>query len=333
MKTIVVGRDLDLPLVGCIHYGLIDRGTNVLQVRPTTICPLSCVFCSTDAGPKSRSRLTEVVVRLDLMLEWLKWAVKSKGCRQIEVHIDTVGDPLTYPWLPELVEEASSMRGVKVVSIQTHGHLLTDRLIEDLEEAGLSRVNLSIDALDPELAREISGTPGYSVERVKEMAEAIADSGIDLLIAPVWVPKLNDREIPRIIEFALEAGAGKRWPPLGVQKYLEHPRGRKPKGVKPMSWRAFYSKLREWEREYGVKLVLRREDFNIHPHPQVIKDLKVGSKIEVELEAPGWLKGEKIGVYRGRAVTVVDAEEIPLGARVRARVIWSKHGLAIVRPY
>ncbi|MFP3179020.1 MAG: radical SAM protein, partial [Thermocladium sp.] len=34
------------PLVGSLAFGIIDRGTNVIEVRPTSICSLSCIFCS-----------------------------------------------------------------------------------------------------------------------------------------------------------------------------------------------------------------------------------------------------------------------------------------------
>ena len=46
-----------IPLIGCIAFGLIDRGTNLIQIRPFTGCPLSCIFCSVDAGPRSRNRV------------------------------------------------------------------------------------------------------------------------------------------------------------------------------------------------------------------------------------------------------------------------------------
>ncbi|MBT4440771.1 hypothetical protein HOC98_01565, partial [archaeon] len=44
----------DIPLMGCIAFGIIDRGTNLLQVRATSMCNLNCVFCSTDSGPFSQ---------------------------------------------------------------------------------------------------------------------------------------------------------------------------------------------------------------------------------------------------------------------------------------
>ena len=59
-----------------------------------------------------------------------------------------------------------------------------------------------------------------------------ASSRIDLLIAPVYMPGINDAEIPKLIRFAQEIGAGKRFPPLGIQKFEHYRYGRSPKGVK-----------------------------------------------------------------------------------------------------
>ena len=56
------------PILGLLHIGVIDRGTNVLQVRPTTICPLNCIFCSVDAGPFSRNRWAEYIVSKESIL-------------------------------------------------------------------------------------------------------------------------------------------------------------------------------------------------------------------------------------------------------------------------
>ena len=36
----------DIPLIGHIAFGIIDRGTNLLQIRATSFCALSCIFCS-----------------------------------------------------------------------------------------------------------------------------------------------------------------------------------------------------------------------------------------------------------------------------------------------
>ncbi|RLF19125.1 MAG: radical SAM protein [Thermoprotei archaeon] len=331
-ELVRIDYESEIPLVGTVAFGLIDRGTNVIQVRPTSICPLSCIFCSTDAGPNSRRRICEYLVDLEYLVDYFKWIVMWKGEEKIEAHIDTVGDPLTYPYLVDLVQELANIKGVEVISLQTHGALLREDLIYDLEDAGLSRINLSIDALDPEVARWLSNTEWYDVERIMELAQMIVDTKIDLLIAPVWVPGLNDDEIPRIIEFTLKIGAGKKWPPLGIQKYEAHKHGRKPKGVRPMSWKEFYRRLRALERRYNVKLILSPDDFGIHKRRALPIPFKLGEKINVRVVAPGWLRGEKIAIARGRAITVVDAKWIPLGAEVKVKVIRVKDNIIIARP-
>jgi len=330
-KVYYVSRDL--PLLGHIAFGLIDRGTNLLQVRPTSLCPLSCIFCSVDAGPHSRTRQTEYVVEdVDHIVAWFRQIMDFKGV-SLQAHIDAAGDPLVYPRVVELVAKLKKT-GASVVSLETHGATLTIELAERLDDAGLDRLNLSIDSLDPELARHLAGTEWYDVHKVLEVAEYIASSlSMDLLIAPVWVPGFNDREIPRIIEFALRIGAGKRWPPLGIQKYEAHKYGRKPPGVKPMSWREFYAKLREWEREYGVKLVLSPEDFGIRKAKRVPQVFTRGETTRVQIVGPGWHKGQWLGVGRNRVVTVVGVRgQPPVGRGLRVRILRTKDGIYIAEP-
>ncbi len=327
-----IPQDAAVPLIGTVAFGLIDRGTTLIQVRPSSACVLSCVFCSTDAGPRSRTRLAEYLVDMEYLLQWFDELAAYKGVNDLEAHVDTVGDPFVYPGIMELFKRLKDHPQVSVVSVQTHGALLGPEDVPRLEESGLDRINLSIDSLNPEKARALSGTPSYDVERVKEFARRLAESEVDLLIAPVWVPGLNDEDIPEIIEFALDIGAGKRWPPLGIQKYEAHRHGRRPRGVRPMPWSRFYAALRRWEEEYGVKLVLTREDFNIRPARSLPKAMRVGEKVTVRVLAPGWRRGEALGVARGRAVTLVNAEAYPTGSEVRAVVLRDKDNVYVLRP-
>lgn len=320
-----------IPLVGHVAFGLIDRGTNLLQLRPTTACPLSCVFCSVDAGPHSRHRATEYVVDLDYLIKWFRWAVRAKSLDRAHAYIDAAGDPLTYPRIVELVRRLRSLPFVETVAMETHGALLTEELADALDDAGLDRLNLSLDALEPELARRLAGAHWFDVRKVMWVAEYIASSlRMDLLVAPVWVPGLNDSEIPRIIEYALEIGAGKRWPPLGIQRYEAHKYGRRPRGVRPMRWRDFYAALRRWEQEYGVKLVLRPEDFGIKRARSLPTPFRRFERVSVRVVGPGWLRGQWLGVARDRVVTVVGAEgDPPLLRRVPARILRVRHNICV----
>ncbi len=321
----------DIPLFGCIAFGIIDRGTNVLQVRPFSECPLSCVFCSTDAGPHSKRRISAYMVDLPQLLSAFEWAASYKGITDIEAHVDTVGEPAMYPQLIELVKGLSGNSHVKVVSMQTNGALLNTNLIDNLEAAGLSRINMSIESLDPGLAKRIAGTDSYNLERVTENAEYIAkNTDIDLLIAPVWLPGINDEEIPKLIEFALRIGAGKRWPALGIQKFLPHKYGRKP-DIRAMSWESFYLRLREWERIYNTKLVLAPQDFGSHECKAIPRVFKRYERVKVKVVGPGWMRGEKLAIARDRVITVVDADRIPVGAEVFVRMERVVDGIYIAK--
>jgi uncharacterized Fe-S cluster-containing radical SAM superfamily enzyme len=324
-----------IPLVGCIAFGLIDRGTNLIQVRPVSTCPLSCIFCSTNAGPKSKIRQTEYVVPLDHLIEEFEKLAAFKGKKRIEAHIDTVGEPLTYPKIVELVSGLRQVEGVETVSMQTHGSILNEKLVDRLSEAGLTRVNLSIDALDPKLARELADTEWYDVEKVVELAQHIAlNSKIELLLAPVWVPQKNTKEIPKIIDLAVKLGIGKRFPPLGIQRYEIHKHGRKVKGIKPVPWKRFYEQMRVWEKDFNVKLLLKPEDFGIQKRTMLPVPYRKFETVKVEVVGPGWLKREKLAVTskRDRSLTLVNAEDIPVGAKLKARIVANKHNLLIAEP-
>ena len=327
--------DSSIPLVGCIAFGLIDRGTNLIQVRPISTCPLSCIFCSTNAGPKSRIRQTEYIVPLDYLVEEFEKITAFKGRRKIEAHIDTVGDPITYPYIAELVSRISQIEGVEVVSLQTHGSILDEKMLDRLSAAGLTRINLSVDALDPELARKLADTEWYDIKKVIQLIEYItSNTSIDLLLAPVWIPTINDAEIPKIIELAKKVGAGKRFPPLGIQRYEIHKHGRKVKGVRAHSWKYFYARLREWEKEFGVKLVLRPEDFGIHKRRMLPIPYRKYETVKVRVVGPGWLRREKLAVTLNgdRTVTLVNAEEIPVEAKLKARIVANKHNIFVAEP-
>lgn len=323
----------DIPLVGHIAFGIIDRGTNLLQLRPTSFCPLSCIFCSVDAGPRSSRRASEFIVDERYLTSWYIDAVKAKHLGSAHAYIDAVGDPLTHPRIVQLVRLLKRTGLTSSIVLETHGALLTEKLAESLEEAGLDRINLSVDSLNPEKARILSGTPWFDVGRVVRVAEYIAKNlELDLLIAPVWVPGYNDEDIPRIIEWALKIGAGKRAPPLGVQKYEAHKYGRKVPGVKPLTWHEFYQSLRKWEEEFGVKLFLHPKDFGIVKAPRLPIVFEAGERIVAKVLGPGWLKGQWLATSRGRVLTIMGVRDPPpVGAKLHVEVVRNKDNIYISR--
>ncbi len=314
-----ISKESQIPLLGHTAFGLIDRGTNLIQVRPMTGCNLCCIFCSVDEGKISRTKKNDFIVDPDYILEEFRKIAEFKG-KGVEAHIDGQAEPFLYPFVEELIENLKKIKETSIVSVQTNGTTLTKDTIDRLE-GSLDRINLSISALSRELADRIYGVR-YPVEKVLEIAEYVGQSKIDLLIAPVWLPGINDGEIEKIIEFALEIGAGKKWPPLGIQKYIPYRGGRKLKKV--MSFKLFYEKLREWENEYGVKLVLNPKDFGIEKRERLPSPIKRGDVYFSRIVMDGRSHGEKIAVVKGRVVTVL-TDKNP-GKRVRFIITRAKDG-------
>ncbi|AAL62898.1 radical SAM protein [Pyrobaculum aerophilum] len=332
----------EIPQVGTLAFGIVDRGTNVIEVRPTSICALNCIFCSVNAGPLSRVRWAEYVVEPEPLLSALEEVVRYKKTDDVEVHIDGMGDPGHYPHLAQLVRGAKSIKGVALVSMQTRLYMLDKEAVQQLANAGLDRFNVSVDALDPALAKKLAGAEWYDVEKALELIKIALEAGINVIISPVWVPGLNDGEMPKIVKWAAENGVGRGQTPVLIQKYIPHKRGRKVE-VRPMTWGEFWRKLREMEKELGIPLIPKKGEYNIHKAPELPKPYAVGDTITVEIVARGIFKGEMLGVAvnkRGsaiwdRVVTVAygdAASDELVGKRARVRVIENAHNIYIARP-
>ncbi len=328
-----------LPLVGHIAFGVLDRGTNVLQVRPSTLCFHDCIFCSVDAGPSSRTRRAEFIVDVDLLVEWVGRVASVKG-GGLEALIDGVGEPLTHPRIVDIVEKLKSdVAGVERVAIETHGGSLSKSLARRLEAAGLDRINLSVDAVSPSLARRLVGVEWYDVERVLRIAEwIIKETSIDVVLTPVVVPGYNEGEMRALIEWARRVGAGRKsgWPTgVLIQKFEVHKYGRKPrlKGG-PWSWQRFYSWLRRLERETGYRLIVEPREIGFEERPSIEKPFSEGDVVRAVVASPGWHRGEWLAVDRGwrRVIAVFPGpagEDLAPGMEVRLRIVRDKDNIFI----
>ncbi len=310
-KQIFVDEKSGIPLVGCIMFGIIDRGTNLLQIRPNTACNLNCIFCSTDSGVNSIYHKTDYVVEVDYLLKWVKEIVEFKG-KGVEANIDSVGEPMIYYKIFELIKGLKKIDGINFVSMQTNGTLIDSNALKKLEEVGLDRINLSLHSLDNDKAKNLSGCKEYNVNKVKKLAEQIAKSKIELIIAPVLIPKINDKDIEDLIEFSKKLNCK-----IGIQKYEIYRYSRKVKGVKAVNYWKFYKKLGELEKKYNVRLKMGPSDFDIEKRKRLPKVLSKGDKIVVDIKADGWLEGQKLGVFKDRCISVNNCKEELKRAKIR----------------
>jgi len=322
-KLYFISEESEIPLIGYTSFGLIDRDTNIIQVRPISGCNLNCIFCSVDEG-KSKTRFVDYMVDADYLLKEFEEIVKMKRkkCGMIEAHIDGQGEPFLYPYIEKLIKGLKEI--ADIVSIQTNGILLNKERIRRLE-GYLDRINLSINAIDRNLAEKIAGCK-YDIGHVMEIAEEIATSDIDLLIAPVWLKNYNDYEILKIIEFGKRIGAGKKWKPFGIQKYIRHKFGRRPKGIKVIDFKKFYEEIEKIDKN----LRLYPEDFGIVKCKVLPKKFKIGEKVKLRVKMEGRMRNEMLSFARERIISILDTNK-KVDEFVYAKIIKNKHNIYVAK--
>jgi len=285
-----------LPLQGSLYFGLIDRNTNIIEIRPITGCNLNCIFCSVDLCRRKR----DFVVNVDYLIEGFEKLakLKLKDVKEIEAHINAQGEPLLYAKLSELIKGIKEIKGVNVVSIDTNGSLLTEKKVDELVSAGLTRFNISMNAFSKETAEKIAGIQ-YPFENVKKICKYIAKK-CDILLAPVWLNGINDQDIEKIIEFSLELKKlrpSQKVPFIGIQNFLEYEHGRKP--VKEKTWGKFFDYLKGLEEKYKMKLKLEREDFGI-VQSRSEKPFKKDDVVRVKVICNGMFNNEMLCLAKDR---------------------------------
>ena len=157
----------------------------------TDRCNLSCVYCTPSQRVPRRTRLE--ILRYEEIVRVVEAAARL-GLRKLRL---TGGEPLVRAGLPELVAALAKIPGIEEISLTTNG-LLLDNLATPLAEAGLARVNISLDTLQPERYERI--TRGGSIDHVWRGIAAAERAGLTpIKLNMVVIRDLNDDEL---VDFA-----------------------------------------------------------------------------------------------------------------------------------
>lgn len=318
--TTYVHMNSGIPLLGCLYFGIIDKGTNVLELKPNTGCNVACIFCSVDEGKEGR-RNHDFVVECDYLLEETEKLIdfKTKDYEgKIDIYINPHGEPMLYADITRLVSGLRSIPRVGKIIIITNGTLLTEQRVDKLEKAGLTQFNISISALDIKKARGLMGTEAYNAERVKDIiGYIITRPNIDVAITPVYLQKINDEEIEKIILFAKQIGCRN----IGIQNFLMNRRGKNP--AKELSWDEFYKKLEAWEERFDVVL---KHDLELDDTQEYSRPFRRGEVIKADIKCDGRSEDEKIAVAKSRCILVPNCSTT---GEVRLRIIKANHNLFV----
>ena len=325
--VIFIDEQLGVPLIGTTAFGIVYRNSNIIEIRPITGCPLNCIFCSVDEGSHSVSRVRDYLVHEEYLIKEIKKLASFIGNYNLEAHISSQGEPLTYPYILDLIKDLKKIQGINFISLQTNGILLDSKLIYQLKEAGLDRINLSINTLDEFKAKKITACKEYSVKLIKQIAKDIVSAKIDLLISPVLVPSTNEDDMNEIISFAKEIGAGRLGLPLGIQNYLEYKFSRKVRKVNKWDWKTFRNFLEKLETKHDIKpLFLRKKDFLIHERKKLPQIFRKGQILKLKIKILGRMQNERFGVASDRVIQIINCTK-PVQSKIRVKILSIKDNI------
>lgn len=182
-----------------LHDGF-GRKINYLRLSVTDRCDLRCTYCMSE---KMQFLPRDQILSLE---ECMLIARTFVGLGVDKIRL-TGGEPLVRRGLPGLVARIRELDGLRELAMTSNGSQLA-QYAAALAQAGLSRINISLDSLDPAVYRRIT--------RGGELAPVLA--GIDAAIAAfgsariklntVMLQDVNHQELCSLLRFALERGVG-----------------------------------------------------------------------------------------------------------------------------
>src|SRR5213596_2930093 len=189
------------------------RVHNNLRISVTDRCNLRCTYC-----------MPEEVVFMDkhelLSFEEITRFVEIVAPLGIDKIRLTGGEPLLRRDLPRLVAMICRVPGIKDVGLTTNGILLA-HLAQPLFDAGLRRINISLDALDPERFRRLARRDG--LDKVLEGIGAAKKAGFKpVKINAVSIRGITEHEVVPLARFARDEGLEMRfieYMPIGADQW------------------------------------------------------------------------------------------------------------------
>lgn len=186
------------------------RVLSYLRISVTERCNFRCVYCMPEEGvalsPRDHLLSFEEIARVATVGARL-------GLTKIRL---TGGEPTVRRDLPQLVSMLRAIPQIREIAMTTNAARLGE-LARPLKEAGMNRVNISLDTLQPERMKTLSRRDLYVA--VMDGIQAAHVQGLAPKFNAVVMRDLNDDELPDLVEFAHSYGAQMRfieWMPMGA---------------------------------------------------------------------------------------------------------------------
>lgn len=186
------------------HHG---RPLADLRISVTDRCTFRCQYCMPAEvfGPDYAFLPKVEILRFEEIVRLVR-ALVPLGLRKVRL---TGGEPLLRRDFEDLVGLLAAVEGVKDLALTTNGVLLAHHA-EGLALAGLSRVTVSLDALDPEIFAKMNGV-GAKVDRVLAGIQMAQLHGLPVKLNAVIQRGINEQEVLPLIRMARRDGAVMRF--------------------------------------------------------------------------------------------------------------------------
>ena len=174
-----------------------DRKIEYLRISVTDRCNLRCRYCMPEQGIDEKKEHSDMLTLEEIYK--LVESCASLGIKKVRI---TGGEPLTRKGLSTLVADISKIESIKDIAMTTNGILLK-KYARELKDAGLSRVNISLDTMEEKKYRHI--TRYGSLKDVLEGIEEAKRAGLlPIKINTVLIGGFNDDEIEDFVNLTID---------------------------------------------------------------------------------------------------------------------------------
>ena len=173
----------------------LGREISYLRVSITDRCNYSCIYCK----PEEQFEFIphEEILRYEEIVEIIEEAV-NLGVTKVRI---TGGEPLARKGVVDFIKKLKEIKKLEDISLTTNGFFLSE-YAEKLKDAGLNRVNISLDSLQEEKYKRI--TRGGSLEKALEGIDSALKAGLlPIKINTVLIRGINDDEVEDFVRLTL----------------------------------------------------------------------------------------------------------------------------------
>ncbi|WP_394390261.1 GTP 3',8-cyclase MoaA [Shewanella woodyi] len=168
------------------------RRFHYLRMSVTDVCNFKCTYCLPDGyRPNGRSKFLALSE-----IENLVAAFAEVGTQKIRI---TGGEPTLRKDFTDIIRAVADNDKIKTIATTTNGYRL-EKHAKEWYNAGLRRINVSVDSLDPKMFYQITGENKF--DEVMRGIDAALDAGFERVkINAVLLKGLNDKDLPRFLHW------------------------------------------------------------------------------------------------------------------------------------